>query len=99
MVFVNLTASIDKAGRIVIPKAMRDDLGLQPGDELHLELDGDSIIARPAQQHGRMTKELGIWVFHGSRKITQAESRALMQQQREERDRHFDSEPQIANAK
>ncbi len=96
---MSLTTSIDKAGRIVIPKALRDSLQLEPGDELQLVRDGDGIIAKPVRPAGRMSKELGIWVFHGSRKITQAETRAIMLEQRDERNRHFDGELQSVSAK
>ena len=72
---------------------------LVPGDELQLELQGNSIIAKPAPQPGRMTKELGIWVFHGTRKITAAETRALMLEQREERDHHLSGERASVSAK
>jgi AbrB family looped-hinge helix DNA binding protein len=29
--------TIDKAGRIVIPKSLREELGLEPGDSLEME--------------------------------------------------------------
>ena len=35
---------IDNLGRIVIPKIMRDKLGLSKNDELDIMLDGDRII-------------------------------------------------------
>ena len=38
-----MITTIDSAGRIVIPKALRDQAGLLPGAELHVELDGAGI--------------------------------------------------------
>lgn len=37
---------IDEIGRIVIPKEMRNALGLCCGDLMHVELDNDKIIIR-----------------------------------------------------
>ena len=39
--------SLDKAGRVVIPKALRQELRLGPGDTLQLESRGDQITLRP----------------------------------------------------
>ncbi len=33
-----MRTTIDAAGRIVVPKALRDELGVQPGQELELEV-------------------------------------------------------------
>jgi AbrB family looped-hinge helix DNA binding protein len=33
-----MRTTIDAAGRIVVPKRLRDELGLQPGQELELEV-------------------------------------------------------------
>jgi AbrB family looped-hinge helix DNA binding protein len=38
-----MITTIDAAGRIVIPKALRDSAGLVPGAELRVELDGSGI--------------------------------------------------------
>jgi AbrB family looped-hinge helix DNA binding protein len=35
-------------GQIVIPKQLRDELGLQPGAEVVLERDGDAVRILPA---------------------------------------------------
>ena len=38
---------VDKAGRIVIPKALRDRLRLSPGTELEAEIEEDRLVATP----------------------------------------------------
>jgi AbrB family looped-hinge helix DNA binding protein len=38
--------TIDKAGRLVIPKALRDQIGLRPGP-VEVEVDGSSLRVAP----------------------------------------------------
>jgi len=40
--------TIDKAGRIVVPKPLRDRLGMTPGTELVVEADGERPRGRRA---------------------------------------------------
>jgi AbrB family looped-hinge helix DNA binding protein len=54
-----MRATIDKTGRLVIPKALRDMLGLRPG-EVEVHADGTGIRVEPLavesldQQDGRL---------------------------------------------
>ena len=41
------TAQIDKAGRVVVPKAFRDALHLRPGDRFRVRTEGDSLVLEP----------------------------------------------------
>ena len=56
---------IDSAGRVVIPKPVRDRLRLQPGDALELESDGDTLRLSPKRPKAVLCKEDGIWVYCG----------------------------------
>ena len=40
---------IDPAGRIVIPRDLRQTLGLESGDRVVLQMAGDSIVIRRAE--------------------------------------------------
>jgi len=60
------TVPIDKAGRVVVPKPLRDRLGLEAGDNLLVESDGDTITLRPVRPQSTMIKEFGIWVHNGT---------------------------------
>ncbi|MBA2531451.1 MAG: AbrB/MazE/SpoVT family DNA-binding domain-containing protein [Nocardioidaceae bacterium] len=41
-----MRTTIDKAGRLVIPKELRDRIGLQPG-EVDVEVDGAAVRVEP----------------------------------------------------
>lgn len=42
-----MTHRVGAKGQIVIPKEMRDVLGINPGDEVTFWLDGDHVAVRP----------------------------------------------------
>jgi AbrB family looped-hinge helix DNA binding protein len=45
---MNATVTMGKQGRLVIPAGIRGELGLAPGDQLHLRLAGTRlVIERP----------------------------------------------------
>jgi AbrB family looped-hinge helix DNA binding protein len=41
-----MNITIDRAGRIVVPKALRDRFGLHPGAELEIEAQADGLRLR-----------------------------------------------------
>jgi AbrB family looped-hinge helix DNA binding protein len=57
--------SIDKRGRILLPKSLRQKLRLKTGDKLLIEAEGDQITLRPVRQQALLVKEYGIWVYQG----------------------------------
>jgi AbrB family looped-hinge helix DNA binding protein len=77
--------TLDKAGRVVLPKPLRDRLQLAPGDTLHLEAEGDRITLRPVRQNVVLKKELGVWVYQGE--PTDASIPDLIERDRENRNR------------
>ena len=83
-----LTANIDKSGRIVIPKSLRDELRLEPGDELALDRQGDSITLRPVRPQPRMKCVDGIWILASGGQQQDFDIVEEIRQMREERDRH-----------
>jgi AbrB family looped-hinge helix DNA binding protein len=44
-----MRTKVSTKGQIVLPQALRETLGLRPGDELLAELEGDRIILIPQQ--------------------------------------------------
>ena len=83
------TVTLDKAGRVVIPKTLRDELRIEAGDKLELETEGERVTLRPIRSSPRLRKEHGIWVMHTGQKITQADTNKVLQDIREQRSRDF----------
>ena|SRR5215831_4475106 len=79
--------TIDKAGRVVIPKKIREDMGLGAGDSLSLECEGECLTLRPVRAGAPMRKEHGIWVFHGGKPISLEEANQILRDIRKQRDR------------
>ena len=56
-----MMVTIDRAGRVVIPKDVRDRLNLLGDAEVELTLEGDSIRLTPTRRPGRMIVEIDNW--------------------------------------
>jgi AbrB family looped-hinge helix DNA binding protein len=83
------TITIDKAGRVVLPKPVREELQLSPGDSIELESSEDRIVLRPARGNGRMYKKQGVWVFHGGAPLSADVVEKTLHQVRREREQRF----------
>ena len=83
------TVTLDKAGRVVIPKSLRDELRLAPGDSLALATDGDLMTLRPVRSASALRKEHGIWVFRSGKKVSAADTNRALEKLRQERDREI----------
>lgn len=55
--------TLDKAGRLVLPKPMRDELRLGPGDCLAAEVKDQRITLLPIRTTSALIKERGVWVY------------------------------------
>ena len=90
MPFYNATMkdrlTIDKAGRIVLPKPLRDELRLEAGDTLEVESSGEEITLRPARGNTLLRKKQGVWVYRAGEPLTQATVDKTVRQIREERE-------------
>jgi AbrB family looped-hinge helix DNA binding protein len=83
---MNARLNIDKAGRVVIPKPLREELHLEPGDSLEMESAGEQITLRPVRGTGPLSKEHGVWVFHSGQPLPASATDEMLKQLREERD-------------
>lgn len=80
--------TLDKAGRIVLPKPLRDELRLAAGDTLEVESSNDAITLRPARGHAQLRKKRGVWVYRSGEPLSQADLNETVQQVRQERENH-----------
>ncbi len=63
-----MRTTIDRAGRVVVPKSLRAALGLNGGDEVEITLEGERIELVPAPRqvsmrkgrHGLLTSDLAL---------------------------------------
>ena len=61
-----MNVKIDKAGRIVLPKPLRDRLRLRQGSDLEIEERPEGVLLKPVDQRTSMVKKNGIWVHLAS---------------------------------
>jgi len=57
---------IDKAGRIVVPKPLRERLGFNPDTELEAIEQPEGVLLKRVEQRPSMIKVDGLWVHQGS---------------------------------
>ncbi|MGB7167428.1 MAG: AbrB/MazE/SpoVT family DNA-binding domain-containing protein [Acidobacteriaceae bacterium] len=80
------TVTIDKAGRIVVPRKLRDDLHLKAGDELEIDASDEAIHLRPRRTKSRLIRENGMWVIDTGGPVLTAEIvRDIIEKGRRER--------------
>jgi len=78
--------TLDKTGRIVLPKPLRDQMELVPGDTLELESSGEEITLRPVRGSVPLRKKRGIWVYRVGEPLTDSVVRKTADQVRRERE-------------
>ncbi|MGA8145455.1 MAG: AbrB/MazE/SpoVT family DNA-binding domain-containing protein [Candidatus Acidiferrales bacterium] len=78
--------TIDKAGRIVLPKPLREELQLQPGDSLEVNSSRDEITLRPLRGGSPLKKKCGVWVFHTGEPLSGAVVEKTVRDIRRERE-------------
>jgi AbrB family looped-hinge helix DNA binding protein len=61
----NETIQIDKAGRVVLPKFLREQFNLAPGDKLRLSVEGNGFRLEPTDSGGKLVRKGSVLVFTG----------------------------------
>jgi len=85
-----MSITIDHAGRMVVPKSIRDALNLTSGTRLEIETDGNEIRLRVAGLEPSLLQKDAILIHHGSEKST-LDLAAFI---RKEREQHAQKEGQ-----
>jgi AbrB family looped-hinge helix DNA binding protein len=81
-----MKTTIDAAGRIVVPKALRDQFHLTPGSEIDIESMADGVIIRPADRDASLIDRAGVLVHHGPNTVG-IDIAAFVRQERDSRAR------------
>jgi AbrB family looped-hinge helix DNA binding protein len=82
---MNATLTVDKAGRVILPKPVRDKLQLHAGDSLEIESSNGEIVLRPVRGTAQMRLRDGIWVFRTGQPVSAASVNETIRRVRDER--------------
>jgi AbrB family looped-hinge helix DNA binding protein len=82
---MNSKVTLDRAGRVVLPKNLRDELHLSPGDTLDITVQGDEVKLRPRRSSSPLQKKRGVWVFSTGKPMTSDETGEALRDIREQR--------------
>jgi AbrB family looped-hinge helix DNA binding protein len=85
---MDTTIEIDKAGRIVVPKQIRDTLHLTPGTKLNINIEGNQIILRHEAKPRGLYRKRGMLVYDSGRPVP-PDAVDWVKQDREDRIEHF----------
>jgi AbrB family looped-hinge helix DNA binding protein len=77
--------TMDTGGRVLIPREVRDRLGLGPGDVLELSQGDEQIILEPVRQTFPLEKRCGFWVYTGQPQPGTGTGETLLAEGREAR--------------
>ena len=60
-----MTLRMDRAGRVILPKPLRDRLGLHEGSVLEVSETPEGVTLTPTDHRPSMVKKQGLWVHTG----------------------------------
>ena len=83
-----MTVPIDQAGRVVLPKDVRQELAIKPGDTLSVAIHGSSVTLTPKKKAVGFIRKGKALVFstEGEEMLNQETLWSILGETREERD-------------
>ena len=87
-----MVVKIDNAGRIIVPKKVRERLGLRKDSELQLEESADGITLKPIQQKSAWVRDKHGWLVYTGTLPGNIDWNHLVQEDREARIREIAEE-------
>ncbi len=84
-----MTLTLDKMNRLVVPKQLRDRFALQPGDDLEVTLEADGIKLRPLHPASPVAMEAGVLVCSSEVPVSSWDIGAFIDQQRDQRSQNL----------
>jgi AbrB family looped-hinge helix DNA binding protein len=63
-----MKTTLDRFGRVIVPKGIRDRLGLVPGSEMTIDEHENEVVLKLVEQGAPLKLEHGILVFAGTAK-------------------------------
>ena len=83
-----MVITIDRAGRIVVPKSLRERFNLVAGAELEMVAAGDCLQLRRVDAEPALVRKKGILVHHGGAR-TDLDVAAFIRAERDARSRRI----------
>lgn len=77
-ILLPMETTVDSVGRIVVPKPLRDALGLKPGTVVDISRYGAGLQVVPAGRTARLVDESGVLVASGETTIDDQDVFALI---------------------
>ena len=88
-IIVAMELSIDKFGRVVIPKKLREHLGVGMSMKVEVKETPDGILLKPVRRQSGLMMKDGILILRGGGDNSHINLDTLVDDEREERIRHI----------
>jgi len=77
-----MKTTLDRFGRVVVPKEIRDRLGLRTRSEIEIDEKGNEVVLKPAEHEPPLMVREGVLVYSGT---ATGDLRGAVRAHREER--------------